>query len=149
MIFGQDRYNKFSMLLHWMVAILVLVLICLGMFMHDIPKGDPDRAFFFNLHKSIGVTAGLIMFIRLWWRHKNPPPPLPSSLHDGRCLCRSYLTACFTCVLLACQSSVFLHLNLPSTESRILVYSKFPRWAQIILSYEIFYSQFIMIYLIF
>jgi len=80
MIFGQDRYNKFSMLLHWMVAILVLVLICLGMFMHDIPKGDPDRAFFFNLHKSIGVTAGLIMFIRLWWRHKNPPPPLPSWL---------------------------------------------------------------------
>ena len=80
MISGQDRYNKFSMLLHWTVAILVLVLICLGMFMHDIPKGDPDRAFFFNLHKSIGVTAGLIMFIRLWWRYKNPPPPLPSSL---------------------------------------------------------------------
>ena len=80
MIFGQERYNKFSMLLHWMVAILVLILICLGMYMGDIPKGDPDRAFFFNLHKSIGVTTGLLMFIRLWWRHKNPPPALPSSM---------------------------------------------------------------------
>jgi cytochrome b561 len=80
MIFGKERYHKFSILLHWVVALIVLTLIALGMYMHDLPKGHPDRAFFFNLHKSLGLTAGILMLVRLWWRHKNPPPALPSSI---------------------------------------------------------------------
>ena len=80
MIFGQDKYTKIAIFLHWFVGLLVLSLIALGIYMHDIPKGDPDRAFFFNLHKSIGVTVGLLMLIRLWWRRKNLPPTLPNSI---------------------------------------------------------------------
>ncbi len=80
MIFGQDKYTKIAIFLHWVVGLLVLSLIALGIYMHDIPKGDPDRAFFFNLHKSIGVTVGLLMLIRLWWRRKNLPPALPNTI---------------------------------------------------------------------
>jgi cytochrome b561 len=62
------------------VAILALTLIGLGLFMTEVPKGNPDRAFYFNLHKSIGVTTALLVIVRLWWRVRNPPPVLPASM---------------------------------------------------------------------
>jgi len=74
------KYSGFAIFLHWLVALLVLTLVAMGIFMSDIPKGDPDRAFFFNLHKSIGLTTGIVVLIRLWWRHKSPAPPLPGSV---------------------------------------------------------------------
>ncbi len=62
------------------MAILALTLISLGLFMTEVPKGNPDRAFYFNLHKSIGVTTALLVIVRLWWRVRNPPPSLPASM---------------------------------------------------------------------
>ena len=80
MKFSDDRYSRFAVWLHWIIAVLVIVMIAMGIYMSDIPKGTPDRAFFFNLHKSIGLTTGLLVLVRVWWRHKNPPPSLPSDI---------------------------------------------------------------------
>ena len=74
------RYGNVAIALHWIIAALVLVMIGLGFYMSDIPRGTPDRSFYFNLHKSIGLTVALIVLFRIWWRHKNPPPPLPASM---------------------------------------------------------------------
>jgi cytochrome b561 len=74
------RYTKPAIALHWIIAAGVLSLIGLGLYMVDIPRGTPERAFFYNLHKSIGVTLAILILVRLWWRAKNPPPPLPGSL---------------------------------------------------------------------
>jgi len=73
-----ERYDNVAIALHWLVAIGVLVMIGLGWYMTDIPKGTPARAFYFNLHKSIGVTLGIIVLIRAIWRWNHPPPPLPA-----------------------------------------------------------------------
>jgi cytochrome b561 len=75
-----SRYTTTAIVFHWVVAILALTMIGLGLYMTDIPKGSPDRAFYFNLHKSIGVTTALLVIARLWWRAKNPPPPPPASM---------------------------------------------------------------------
>lgn len=75
-----QRYSTPAIALHWLVAILVLAMIGLGLYMTDIPRGTPERTFFYNLHKSIGVTVAVLVLIRLWWRFRNPPPPLPSSV---------------------------------------------------------------------
>lgn len=72
------RYDRVAIALHWLVAVGVFVMIGLGWYMTDIPKGTPERAFFYNLHKSIGVTLALIVLIRVVWRWKHPPPPLPA-----------------------------------------------------------------------
>jgi cytochrome b561 len=77
---GGLRYSTTAIVFHWIVAILVITMIGLGVYMTDIPKGTPDRAFYFNLHKSIGVTTALLVIFRLWWRAKYPPPLLPSSM---------------------------------------------------------------------
>ncbi|MBC8007571.1 MAG: cytochrome b [Prolixibacteraceae bacterium] len=75
-----SRYTTAAITFHWIVAILAFTMIGLGLFMTDIPKGTPDRAFYYNLHKSIGVTVALLIIMRLWWRAKNPPPNLPASM---------------------------------------------------------------------
>jgi cytochrome b561 len=77
---GVSRYTTAAIVFHWIVAILAFTMIGLGLYMTDVPKGSPDRAFYFNLHKSIGVTTALLVIARLWWRAKNPRPPLPTSM---------------------------------------------------------------------
>jgi cytochrome b561 len=72
-----ERYDNVAIALHWLVALGVIVMIGLGWYMVDIPKGTPARAFYYNLHKSIGLTLGIIVLIRAVWRWNHKPPPLP------------------------------------------------------------------------
>jgi cytochrome b561 len=90
------RYSTVAVILHWLIAIGIISMIFFGWYMTDLPKEAPKemsydlfdlgiytwelakeaspRTFYFNLHKSIGVTLlGLIAF-RLFWRmtHKAP-----------------------------------------------------------------------------
>jgi len=74
------RYHTVAIALHWLIAIGVLFMLALGLSMVEIPKGTPERAFYFNLHKSIGVTIGVLVLIRLWWRLTHRPPALPASM---------------------------------------------------------------------
>lgn len=74
------RYGRVAMLLHWLVGAAVIGMLILGYFMVDIPKGTPDRGWYFNLHKSIGVLAGLLVLFRVGWRLTHPAPPLPARM---------------------------------------------------------------------
>ncbi|HZP85445.1 MAG TPA: cytochrome b [Burkholderiales bacterium] len=78
--YSAQRYNNVAILLHWLIAAAVLFMIGLGWYMSDIPKGDPTRSYWFNLHKSIGVTIGVLVLIRLLWRATHQPPALPASM---------------------------------------------------------------------
>jgi len=77
---ANTRYTTPAIVFHWVIAILALTMIVIGIFMTDIPKGNPNRAFYFNLHKSIGVTTAFLVLVRLWWRIRNPAPMLPASM---------------------------------------------------------------------
>jgi cytochrome b561 len=64
--------------LHWIVAMLVVVQFAWGWGMQEIPKQPPGvRADAFNVHKSVGLTIFALMLLRLGWRLRHPPPPLP------------------------------------------------------------------------
>lgn len=76
-----ERYGAVAMALHWAVALLALAQIALGWWMLDLPKSPPGlRAGWFNVHKSIGLTIGLLMLVRLVWRMAHRAPPLPASV---------------------------------------------------------------------
>jgi cytochrome b561 len=77
---GQERYTTVAIVLHWLIAAAVLFMIGLGWVMGDIPKGTPERAYWFNLHKSVGVTIAVLVVLRLLWRLSHRPPPLPSTM---------------------------------------------------------------------
>ncbi len=73
-----QRYDGVAIALHWIVAVGVFVMIGLGWYMTDIPKLTPARGFFYNLHKSIGVTLAMIILVRVVWRWNHQPPSLPT-----------------------------------------------------------------------
>lgn len=101
MIQTSSRYTKTAIVLHWLIAIFLVVMFILGWFMADLPKDAPKqsaydfldlgiytwqlaeevtpRTFYFNLHKSLGITIFALIAIRILWRitHK-PPAPLAS-----------------------------------------------------------------------
>lgn len=76
---SELRYSNVAIALHWVVAMLVVVQVAWGWGMQEIPKQPPGvRAGAFNVHKSIGLTILLLMLVRLGWRIRHSPPPLPA-----------------------------------------------------------------------
>ena len=76
-----SRYDRIAIALHWLIAVGVLAQIGLGLWMIDIPKQPAGvRAYWFNLHKSIGLTLSPVIFFRLIWRLTHRPPVLPEAL---------------------------------------------------------------------
>lgn len=76
---GPARYTRMAMLLHWSMAVLVFALFAIGWSMVDLPKG-PERGATFALHKSLGLTAFMLLVWRLGWRIRHRPPALPMSV---------------------------------------------------------------------
>jgi cytochrome b561 len=78
---ARTSYTATAIVLHWLVGLAVLGMIALGVWMINLPKGvGPFRAEMYNLHKSIGMTVGLLVLARVAWRLAHPAPPLPASL---------------------------------------------------------------------
>jgi cytochrome b561 len=75
------RYDRVAITLHWLIALGVLAQIALGWWMIEIPKQPVGvRAYWFNLHKSIGLTLAALIALRVAWRLTHRPPPLPGSV---------------------------------------------------------------------
>jgi cytochrome b561 len=75
-----DRYTPVAIALHWTTAALVLFMIPAGLLMGALPEGKLQDLLF-NLHRSCGVLIFPLVFIRLIYRWRNPPPTLPDDLH--------------------------------------------------------------------
>ncbi|WP_205421369.1 cytochrome b [Dechloromonas sp. HYN0024] len=73
------NYTRTAMTLHWLMAILLFALLALGFYMSDLPL-SPDKLKFYSWHKWAGVTAFLLVTIRLVWRITHRPPALPESM---------------------------------------------------------------------
>ncbi|MSU65528.1 MAG: cytochrome b [Opitutus sp.] len=75
------HYTPTAKVLHWLVAGFAFAQLSLGTWMIQIPKSPPGvRASWFNLHKSIGLTLGLVILLRLAWRLTHRAPPLPETI---------------------------------------------------------------------
>lgn len=102
MMNGNSRYTKTAVVLHWLIALGIFAMFALGWFMTGLPKEAPKaaaydlfnwgvytwqlaepvspRTFYFNLHKSLGVTLLALILIRVLWRISHKPPAYLSSL---------------------------------------------------------------------
>ena len=77
----EPAYTRTAVALHWLIAMFVNAQISLGLWMIGIPKDPPGiRAWWFNVHKSIGLTLGLLILFRVYWRITHRAPPLPDTL---------------------------------------------------------------------
>ena len=94
----STKYTKTAVILHWLIGFGIIFMFLFGWYMEDLPKEAPKamsfdlfdlgiytwqlstevspRTFYFNLHKSLGITIlGLIAF-RVFWRLTHPAPAL-------------------------------------------------------------------------
>ena len=74
-----NHYTSTAKGLHWLMAILLFGLLALGFYMHDLPL-SPEKLQLYSWHKWAGVSAFLLVLVRLGWRVKHIPPALPASM---------------------------------------------------------------------
>lgn len=79
-----ESYGLVHQSLHWATAILILVLLPMGVYMHDLPIDNSaqiaDKVWFYSLHKSIGMAALFVAITRVFWAIYQPHP---RPLHGG------------------------------------------------------------------
>ena len=75
----STHYTATAKFFHWLMTVLLFGLLALGFYMSELPF-SPQKLQFYSWHKWAGVTAFLLVCLRLLWRLKNPPPPLPESM---------------------------------------------------------------------
>ncbi len=72
---GAESYSGFAKLLHWVIAVCILIMIPVGVVMGRIEGGDVQNLLY-NVHRSFGVLILALMLIRLGYRltHGVPDP---------------------------------------------------------------------------
>lgn len=98
---SNTTYTKTAKILHWLIALGIFGMFAFGWYMEELPKEAPKqmaydlfdwglftwqlseeaspRTFYFNLHKSIGVTIFTLILIRIFWRFTHKAPALLTS----------------------------------------------------------------------
>jgi len=77
MLDTESDYGRISRINHWLAAALVVVLLAIGLYFHEMPRGD-EKLFWLRLHIALGVIALPILFWRIGWRLLfRAPRPLP------------------------------------------------------------------------
>src|SRR6185295_9397849 len=97
----STRYDRTAIVLHWVIAGAILGQVLFGWYLDEIPRGTPARSVYVNLHKSTGLTLGLLILVRVYWRLKHKPPLLPVSMPDWeRAAARVSHVAIYACMII-------------------------------------------------
>ena len=72
-------YTRTAKGLHWLMAVLIIGLLVLGIYMHELPL-SPQKLQLYSWHKWAGVTVFMLVWLRLAWRLTHTPPPLSEAL---------------------------------------------------------------------
>ena len=71
----SKSFGIVAITLHWIVALVAIGLFALGWWMTGLDYYSPWYQAAPWWHKSIGITIGLFIILRIIWRFANPPPP--------------------------------------------------------------------------
>ncbi|KGE02627.1 cytochrome b [Pseudohaliea rubra] len=77
---NTSRYARPARLLHWLMAVLLLLTIPAGLIMVRPEVGRELQNALFIFHKNVGVLLLLLIVLRLAVRRRHPPPAKPASL---------------------------------------------------------------------
>ena len=99
---NNTKYTNVAIVLHWLIGIAILFMFVLGWFMTELPKETPkttsfdifnlglitwgveeeqsQRSFYFNLHKSVGLSLFMLIVLRMYWRFTHRPPAFLNSM---------------------------------------------------------------------
>ncbi|WP_395678751.1 cytochrome b [Inquilinus sp.] len=64
----RSRYDGATIILHWLTALLVIVMFALPHIWQQLERRTPPRLFLIDLHFSLGITLAGIVLVRILWR---------------------------------------------------------------------------------
>ena len=75
----SDRWGGVSQLLHWTIAILIVLIGIVGLVMGELPR-SPKYFWVYTAHKSLGLTVLALVLVRIGWRlYAGAPRPVPGT----------------------------------------------------------------------
>ncbi len=94
----EKTYGTVSKMLHWLIALMVLVMLAVGVSFSYLPKNTVG--FLMPIHKSSGITLLILMVLRLIWRWFNPTPRLPKHMKNWEIFTARLVHALFYVLLI-------------------------------------------------
>lgn len=107
----DSRYGLVSRALHWLMALMIVVLIAVGLYMSDLDPQDAARAQIVAMHKAFGVTVLGLAILRIVWIRISQPPPLPAALLAWEKLLAKAVTGLLYLLMLAAPIAGYLMSN--------------------------------------
>ncbi|WP_285712030.1 cytochrome b [Erythrobacter oryzae] len=71
---ARTKYSGLAMLLHWLIAVLVIVQWRISEAAEEAPTREAGGQIMAN-HFALGVVIFIVVALRLLWRQVSPPPP--------------------------------------------------------------------------
>lgn len=119
------RYDRVQIILHWVIAVIVLAMIGLGLYMVELPKqselppGEESvRAFYFLVHKSLGITAAMFIVWRVLWRLTHKAPALPDTVSKWHKKLASIVQGLLYAVMIAMPMTGYIQSMLSSYDTK-------------------------------
>lgn len=97
-----QKYSKPAIIMHWLTGLIIFIMFAIGWYMADLPKDAAKtmsldlfdlgiytkqfaeaitpRTFYFNLHKSLGITVLALILVRVYIRFSKGYPAFPTTL---------------------------------------------------------------------
>jgi len=125
---SQQRFSSVAILLHWAIAILLLVNVVLGLQFDDL-KGMAKFSLM-QLHKSIGITVLLLSVARLGWRFTHRSPPYPEHMPAWEQFAASALHVAFYVLIIIIPLTGWAVVSVSPTNIPTLLFKTVP-WPHI------------------
>lgn len=97
---SPTTYGAVAKLLHWLIALVIILMLAAGKFMTDLEIGQV-RFDLTQLHKSIGLTILGLTLLRILWRLLNRQPALPAHMSALERLAAKFTHLVFYVLMLA------------------------------------------------
>jgi cytochrome b561 len=107
---SRQRYGAVAIALHWLMAVLLIVLLAWGLYMVRLPDAgfDTRKIALLIYHKEVGMLALLLALLRLAWRVGQALPALVETIPDWQKVIARLVHLCLYALLLALPVSGWL-----------------------------------------
>lgn len=107
-----QNYDSVTKWLHWIMALMVLIMITVGTYVSGLEKTDPSYKELLGMHKSFGLIFMQLAVIRLIWARIKARPQLPEVLSPWEKLLSRSVTALLYVLMLVIPFSGYVQTNL-------------------------------------
>ena len=100
---SERRYGAVAIALHWLMAMLIVLLIALGIYMVRLPDAgfDQSKIYLIIIHKEIGLLVLALVSLRLAWRQLNPLPALERTVPEWQQVTAVFVHLCLYALMVA------------------------------------------------